>query len=121
MFRDFIGIHLSFLNFMRFGAILAIFLYFTIRIYLETNHLVGMKAIYFRTFKNIYYIFMHKFLNNFAFRESLSISFTRIMTDDAVSTWALDTHKGIKKNTELLIMLICAKLDVSFFLFFLSF
>ena len=37
------------------------------------------------------------------------------MTDDAVSTWALDTHKGIKKNTELLILLICAKLQVSFY------
>jgi hypothetical protein len=40
-------------------------------------------------------------------------SFTKIMTDEAVSSWRLDIHKCILKNCEKLVQLICSKLQVS--------
>ena len=43
-------------------------------------------------------------------------SFTKIMTDEAVSSWRFDIHKCILKNCEKLVQLICTKLQVTEFL-----
>ncbi|KAK3589915.1 hypothetical protein CHS0354_034930 [Potamilus streckersoni] len=45
------------------------------------------------------------------FCEGLTISFTKLMTDDDISHWKYQTLKYILKNTELLIELVVAKLS----------
>ena len=60
------------------------------------------------------------------YREGLTTSFTKIMTDEAVSTWRFDIHECIRKNSEKLLELICTKLQVTgftiifFFIYFLA-
>ena len=49
------------------------------------------------------------------YREGLLVSFTRIMTDEAVSSWRLDIHKCILRNCERLIELCVLKLDDEWF------
>lgn len=49
------------------------------------------------------------------FREGLTISFTKILTDDAVSSWKPEIHKCILKNSEKLIELIITKLSQDWF------
>ena len=49
------------------------------------------------------------------YREGLLVSFTRIMTDEAVSSWRLDIHKCILRNCEKLIELCVIKLDDEWF------
>ncbi|KAK3596917.1 hypothetical protein CHS0354_031696 [Potamilus streckersoni] len=44
------------------------------------------------------------------FREGLTISFTKIMTDEAVNGWKYEIHKCILKNAERLIELVVTKL-----------
>lgn len=44
------------------------------------------------------------------YREGLLVSFTKIMTDEAVSSWRVDIHKCILKNCERLIELCVIKL-----------
>ena len=50
-----------------------------------------------------------------SYREGLLVSFTRIMTDEAVSSWRLDIHKCILRNCERLIELCVLKLDDEWF------
>lgn len=49
------------------------------------------------------------------YREGLLTSFTKIMTDDAVSSWRLDIHRCILKNTERLVELCVLKLNDDWF------
>lgn len=49
------------------------------------------------------------------YREGLQLSFTRIMTDEAVSSWRLEIHKCILRNCEKLIELCVLKLDDDWF------
>ncbi|XP_067668544.1 ubiquitin carboxyl-terminal hydrolase 9X-like [Haliotis asinina] len=49
------------------------------------------------------------------FREGLTISFTKILTDEAVSGWKYEIHKCILKNAEKLIELCVAKLSQDWF------
>lgn len=49
------------------------------------------------------------------YREGLTISFTKILTDDAVSSWKPEIHKAIMKNCERLVDLIVVKLRVDWF------
>ena len=49
------------------------------------------------------------------YREGLLVSFTRIMTDEAVSSWRPDIHKCILRNCERLIELCVLKLDDEWF------
>lgn len=49
------------------------------------------------------------------FREGLTISFTKILTDDAVSSWKPEIHKAILKNCERLVDLMVVKLRVDWF------
>ena len=49
------------------------------------------------------------------YREGLLVSFTRIMTDEAVSSWRLDIHRCILRNCERLIELCVLKLDDDWF------
>jgi len=44
-------------------------------------------------------------------RDGLTISFTKILTDDAVSSWKPEIHKCILKNSEKLVDLLVIKLD----------
>lgn len=45
------------------------------------------------------------------YKDGLVVSFTRIMTDEAVSSWRLDIHKCILRNCERLIELCVLKLE----------
>ncbi|XP_071799117.1 ubiquitin carboxyl-terminal hydrolase 9X-like isoform X1 [Asterias amurensis] len=49
------------------------------------------------------------------FRDGLTTSFTKILTDEAVSGWKFEIHRCIMKNTERLIELCLAKLDQDWF------
>lgn len=49
------------------------------------------------------------------FREGLTTSFTKIMTDEAVSGWKYEIHKCILKNAEKLVELCVAKLSQDWF------
>ncbi|KAK6195512.1 hypothetical protein SNE40_000926 [Patella caerulea] len=49
------------------------------------------------------------------FREGLTISFTKILTDEAVSGWKYDIHRCILKNAEKLIELCVVKLSQDWF------
>ncbi len=49
------------------------------------------------------------------YREGLVVSFTKIMTDEAVSSWRLDIHKCILKNCERLVELCVIKLRDDWF------
>ena len=49
------------------------------------------------------------------YRDGLLVSFTRIMTDEAVSSWRLDIHKCILRNCEKLIELCVIKLEDEWF------
>ncbi|ESN99989.1 hypothetical protein HELRODRAFT_176291 [Helobdella robusta] len=49
------------------------------------------------------------------FREGLTISFTKVLTDDAVSGWKTEIHKCILKNSEKLVELCVLKLDQDWF------
>jgi len=49
------------------------------------------------------------------FRDGLTISFTKIMTDEAVSSWRFDIHKCILKNCERLVELVCTKIQDDWF------
>ncbi|KAK7089931.1 ubiquitin carboxyl-terminal hydrolase 9X-like isoform X2 [Littorina saxatilis] len=49
------------------------------------------------------------------FREGLTISFTKILTDEAVSGWKYEIHKCILKNCEKLIELCVTKLSQDWF------
>lgn len=49
------------------------------------------------------------------YREGLTISFTKILTDDAVSSWKPEIHKAIFKNCERLVDLMVVKLRVDWF------
>lgn len=49
------------------------------------------------------------------YREGLLTSFTKIMTDEAVSSWRSDIHKCILRNCERLIELCVLKLDDDWF------
>lgn len=49
------------------------------------------------------------------FREGLTVSFTKIMTDEAVSGWKYEIHRCILKNAEKMIELVVAKLSQDWF------
>ena len=49
------------------------------------------------------------------YREGLLISFQKIMTDEAVTSWRFDIQHCILKNCERLIELCIAKMDDEFF------
>ncbi|XP_030838236.1 probable ubiquitin carboxyl-terminal hydrolase FAF-X isoform X3 [Strongylocentrotus purpuratus] len=49
------------------------------------------------------------------FRDGLTISFTKILTDEAVSGWKFEIHRCIMKNTEKLIELCVSKLSQDWF------
>ena len=49
------------------------------------------------------------------FKEGLTISFQKVMTDEAVTSWRFDIHKCILKNCERLVGLICTKLPEDWF------
>ncbi|XP_071949723.1 ubiquitin carboxyl-terminal hydrolase 9X-like isoform X2 [Antedon mediterranea] len=49
------------------------------------------------------------------FRDGLTISFTKILTDEAVSGWKFEIQRSIMKNTDLLIELCVAKLADDWF------
>ncbi|XP_065644318.1 ubiquitin carboxyl-terminal hydrolase 9X isoform X4 [Hydra vulgaris] len=49
------------------------------------------------------------------FSEGMTISFTKVLMDDAVSTWKFEIHKCILKNTEKLIELCVVKLEQDWF------
>ena len=49
------------------------------------------------------------------FREGLTISFTKILTDDAVSSWKPEIHKCILSNSMKLVDLIVVKLTQDWF------
>lgn len=49
------------------------------------------------------------------FREGLTISFTKILTDEAVSGWKFEIHRCIMKNCERLVELCVAKLQQDWF------
>ena len=49
------------------------------------------------------------------YRDGLLVSFTRIMTDEAVSSWRLDIHKCILRNCERLIELCVLKMEDEWF------
>ncbi|XP_041351568.1 probable ubiquitin carboxyl-terminal hydrolase FAF-X isoform X2 [Gigantopelta aegis] len=49
------------------------------------------------------------------FREGLTLSFTKILTDDAVSGWKYEIHRSILKNSEKLIELCVYKLPQDWF------
>lgn len=49
------------------------------------------------------------------FREGLTISFTKILTDDAVTSWKPSIHNCIKSNCEKLIELCVLKLHEDWF------
>ena len=49
------------------------------------------------------------------FREGLTVSFQKIMTDEAVSSWRFDIHKCILKNCERLVSLVCTKVGEDWF------
>ncbi|XP_012278998.1 probable ubiquitin carboxyl-terminal hydrolase FAF-X [Orussus abietinus] len=49
------------------------------------------------------------------FREGLTISFTKILTDDAVNSWKLNIHNCINTNCERLVELCILKLDEDWF------
>lgn len=49
------------------------------------------------------------------YREGLTISFTKILTDDAVSSWKPEIHKAILKNCERLVDLMVVKLRIDWF------
>ncbi|XP_052214421.1 probable ubiquitin carboxyl-terminal hydrolase FAF-X [Dreissena polymorpha] len=49
------------------------------------------------------------------FRDGLTVSFTKIMTDDAVSGWKYEIHKCILKNAEKLVELCVVKLSQDWF------
>jgi ubiquitin carboxyl-terminal hydrolase 9/24 len=49
------------------------------------------------------------------YREGLTVSFKKIMEDEAVSSWRLDIHKCILRNCERLIELCVLKLDDDWF------
>lgn len=49
------------------------------------------------------------------FREGLTISFTKILTDDAVNSWKLNIHNCIHANCERLVELCVLKLDEDWF------
>ncbi|XP_052783474.1 probable ubiquitin carboxyl-terminal hydrolase FAF-X isoform X2 [Mya arenaria] len=49
------------------------------------------------------------------FREGLTVSFTKIMTDDAVSGWKYEIHKCILKNAEKLVELCIVKMPQDWF------
>ncbi|XP_064393950.1 probable ubiquitin carboxyl-terminal hydrolase FAF-X [Halichondria panicea] len=49
------------------------------------------------------------------FRDGLSTSFVRILTDEAVSTWKPDIQRDIYNNTKLLVELCTTKLDQDWF------
>ncbi|XP_066267004.1 ubiquitin carboxyl-terminal hydrolase 9X-like isoform X4 [Branchiostoma lanceolatum] len=49
------------------------------------------------------------------FRDGLTISFTKILTDDAVSGWKFEIHRCIFKNAEKLIELCVSKLSQDWF------
>ena len=46
------------------------------------------------------------------FREGLTISFTKILTDDAVSSWKPEIHKCILSNSQKLVDLIGKEIRV---------
>ncbi|XP_064082430.1 probable ubiquitin carboxyl-terminal hydrolase FAF-X isoform X2 [Macrobrachium nipponense] len=49
------------------------------------------------------------------FREGLTISFTKILTDEAVNSWKFEIHRCILKNCEKLIELVVVKLNQDWF------
>ncbi|XP_043475108.1 probable ubiquitin carboxyl-terminal hydrolase FAF-X isoform X1 [Leptopilina heterotoma] len=49
------------------------------------------------------------------FREGLTISFTKILTDDAVNSWKMNIHNCINANCERLVELCVLKLDEDWF------
>jgi len=49
------------------------------------------------------------------FREGLTISFNKILTDDAVHGWKFEIHRCIQRNTEKLVELCVAKLHDDWF------
>ncbi|MCL4118407.1 UNVERIFIED_CONTAM: hypothetical protein GTU68_037863 [Idotea baltica] len=49
------------------------------------------------------------------FREGLTISFTKILTDEAVNSWKFEIHKCILKNCEKLLELVVVKLPHDWF------
>ena len=49
------------------------------------------------------------------FREGLTISFTKILTDDAVNSWKLNIHNCINANCERLVELCILKLEEDWF------
>ncbi|CAL4062679.1 unnamed protein product [Meganyctiphanes norvegica] len=49
------------------------------------------------------------------FREGLTISFTKILTDEAVNSWKFEIHRCILKNCEKLIELVVVKLHQDWF------
>lgn len=49
------------------------------------------------------------------FREGLTISFTKILTDEAVNSWKYEIHRCILKNCEKLIELVVVKLHQDWF------
>ncbi|XP_076338950.1 ubiquitin carboxyl-terminal hydrolase 9X-like isoform X1 [Tachypleus tridentatus] len=49
------------------------------------------------------------------FRDGLTISFTKILTDEAMSGWKFEIHRCIMKNTERLIELCVTKLNQDWF------
>lgn len=73
------------------------------------------------------YICLHHFLSTIAgidvqseacqrfFREGLTISFTKILTDDAVNSWKLNIHNCINANCARLVELCVLKLDEDWF------
>lgn len=49
------------------------------------------------------------------FREGLTISFTKILTDDAVNSWKLNIHNYINANCQRLVELCVLKLEEDWF------
>jgi ubiquitin carboxyl-terminal hydrolase 9/24 len=49
------------------------------------------------------------------FREGLTISFTKILTDDAVNSWKFNIHHCIYQNCERLVELCVVKLSQDWF------
>ncbi|XP_022249069.1 probable ubiquitin carboxyl-terminal hydrolase FAF-X [Limulus polyphemus] len=49
------------------------------------------------------------------FRDGLTVSFTKILTDEAMSGWKFEIHRCIMKNTERLIELCVTKLNQDWF------
>ena len=49
------------------------------------------------------------------FREGLTISFTKILTDDAVNSWKFNIHHCIYQNCERLVELCVVKLNQDWF------